>query len=39
MKQEGHYAEVAKRVEKRIKIPGAWKEIYGQLSTIAHARK
>jgi hypothetical protein len=38
-KQEGHFVEIAKRVEKRIEIPGAWKTIYGSLSTIAHARK
>lgn len=38
-KQEGRSAEIAKRVEKRMEIYGAWKEIYGQLSTIAHVRK
>lgn len=32
-------AEIAKRVEKRMEIREAWKEIYGQLSIIAHARK
>lgn len=33
------FSEMAKRVEERMEISGAWKNIYGQLSTIAHARK
>ncbi len=38
-KHEGRYAEIAKRVEERLEIPEAWKNIYGPLSTITHARK
>ena len=38
-KHEGRYAEIAKRVEKRMEMPEAWKNIYGPLSTITHARK